>query len=85
MKICKKELDSLSEDQEKVIDERILANMRSQLCCIVNSELSEQIQNDLSYSKLMKDFYSRFSDLSKTINLLKEYMKNISRNRELQY
>ena len=41
--------NSLSEDQEEVIEERILAS-------ILKAELSEQFQDNLSISKLIKDF-----------------------------
>ena len=41
--------NSLSEDQEEVIGERILAS-------ILKAELSEQFQDNLSISKLIKDF-----------------------------
>ena len=62
------ELDSSSQDQEKVTEERILASMRSLLCCILNSELSEQFQNNFLDSKFLKDINPQFSDLSNTIN-----------------
>ena len=46
------ELENLSEDQEKVIEERILAN-------ILKAKLSEHFQNKLLNSQLSKNTYSQ--------------------------
>ena len=63
------ESENLSEDQEIVIEGRILAS-------ILKAYLSEQIQDNLLNSNLLKDFYSLFSDLSKTVKKLEKHMKN---------
>ena len=69
-------LENLSEDQEKVIGERVLAR-------ILKAKLSEHFQNKLLNSQLSKDTYSQRSDFSKTINKLEQHMKNLSPNKKL--
>ena len=43
----------------------------------------QEVQNVLLNTKLINDIFSQFSDLSETINKLKQNMKNLSRNKEL--
>ena len=68
MKNFEHELENLSEDQEKVIEKRLLAS-------IIKAELSQQLQDNLLSSKVLKHFLHQLSDLSKTINSLKQDMK----------
>ena len=62
------ELENVSEDQEKVIEKRLLAS-------IIKAELSQQLQDNLLSSKVLKHFLHQLSELSKTINSLKQDMK----------
>ena len=65
----KEDFEDLSENQEKLIDERMLdAKLRQILD-------PQEVQNVLLNTKLINDNYSQFSDLSKTINKLEQNMK----------
>ena len=66
----KEDFEGLSENQEKLIKEKMLDQILDQ----------QEVQNVLINTKLFNDIYSQFSDLSKTTNKLEENMKNISPN-----
>ena len=61
------------EIQGKLIEEKMLDQILD----------PQEVQNVLLNTKLINDIFSQFSDLSETINKLKQNMKNLSRNKEL--
>ena len=61
----KEDFEDLSENQEKLIEEKMLDQILD----------PKEVQNVLLNSKLINDMFSQFSDLSKTINKLEQNMK----------
>ena len=60
-----RDFESDIENQEKLIEEKMLDQILD----------PQEVQNVLSNTKLFNDIYSQFSDLSKTINMLEQNMK----------
>ena len=61
----KEDFEDLSENQEKLIEEKMLDQILD----------PKEVQNVFLNSKLFNDMFSQFSDLSKTINKLEQNMK----------
>ena len=61
----KEDFEDLSENQEKLIEEKMLNQILD----------PQEVQNVFLNTKLINDIYSQFSDLSKTINKIEENMK----------
>ena len=65
----KEDFENDIENQEKLLEEKILN--------------PQEIQNVLFNTKLFNDFYSQFSDLSKSIIMLEQNIKKNSSKKEL--
>ena len=71
----KEKLES-HEKLAEIADSKLKEDFENEL---KNQDDPQEIQNTLLNSKLIKDIYSQFSDLSNTINKLDQHIKKIIR------